>query len=145
VLVGQTVTVSLQMAPGGVEETVTVTGETPLVNTTSSTLAGNVDPRQVAELPVAGRNFMALTLLAPGSRTTDQNAIQPLPDRGREGDVREFQINLDGQQVTRDLGAGRQPQYSQDMIAEFQFVEGRGGVPVSQADSGEQAVLRQRD
>jgi len=125
VLVGQTVTVSLQMAPGGVEETVTVTGETPLVNTTSSTLAGNVDPRQVAELPVAGRNFMALTLLAPGSRTTDQNAIQPLPDRGREGDVREFQINLDGQQVTRDMGTGTQPKYSQDMIAELQFVANR--------------------
>lgn len=124
-LVGQAVTVDLQMAPSAQQETVTVTGEAPLVDTTTSTLGGNIDPRQVAELPVSGRNFMALALLAPGSRTTTENADQPLPDRGREGDVREFQINLDGQQVTRDLGFGNQPKYSQDMIAEFQYIANR--------------------
>ena len=53
------------------------------------------------------------------------NASQPLPDRGRSDDVREFQINLDGQQVTRDLGTGDQPKYSQDMISEFQYIANR--------------------
>lgn len=124
-LVGQTVTISVQMAPGGVAETVTVSAEAPLLNTVTSSLGGNVDPRQVAELPVNGRNFMALALLAPGSRTQTTNATQPLPDRGRAQDVREFQINLDGQQVTRDIGTGDQPKYSQDMIAEFQYVANR--------------------
>ena len=124
-LMGQTVTVNLQMTPGGVAETVTVSGEAPLVNTTTSSLGGNVDPRQVAELPVAGRNFMSLALLAPGSRTQTTNATQPLPDRGRAGDVREFQINLDGQQVSRDLGTGTQPRYSNDMISEFQYIANR--------------------
>lgn len=125
VLVGQTVAVDLQMALGGLSETTTVTAEAPLINTKTSTLGGNVDPRQVAELPVNGRNFMALALLAPGSRTETMNASQPLPDRGRSEDVREFQINLDGQQVTRDLGTGDQPKYSQDMIAEFQYIANR--------------------
>jgi hypothetical protein len=124
-LVGQAAAIDAQMKPGGVTETVTVTGETPLVNTTSSTLGGNVDPRQVAELPVAGRNFMSLALLAPGSRTAATNALQPLPDRGRAGDVREFQISVDGQQVTRDLGTGTQPRYSNDMISEFQYIANR--------------------
>ena len=124
-LLGQTITVSVLMAPAAVAETVTVAGEAPLINTASSALGGNVDPRQVAELPVAGRNFMALALLAPGSRTESMNASQPLPDRGRAGDVREFQITLDGQQVTRDLGTGTQPKYSQDMIAEFQYLSNR--------------------
>ncbi len=124
-LLGQTATIDVQLKPSGVSESITVTGETPLVNTTSSTLGGNVDPRQVAELPVAGRNFMALALLAPGSRTQTMNATQPLPDRGRAQDVREFQINLDGQQVTRDIGTGSQPKYSQDMISEFQYVANR--------------------
>ncbi|MEW5984551.1 MAG: TonB-dependent receptor [Acidobacteriota bacterium] len=125
VLVGQTVTINLQMTVSGVAETVTVTGETPLVDTTTSALGGNVDPTQVAELPVSGRNFMALAMMAPGARTTDMNATQPLPDRGRADDVREFQINLDGQQVTRDIGTGTQPKYSQDMIAEFQYIANR--------------------
>ena len=124
-LVGQTVTINLQMPPGGVAETVTVSAEAPLVNTTTSSLGGNVDPRQVAELPVSGRNFMSLALLAPGSRTQATNATQPLPDRGRAGDVREFQINLDGQQVSRDMGTGTQPRYSNDMISEFQYIANR--------------------
>lgn len=81
-LAGQTATINAQMRPSGVAETVTVTGETPLLNISTSTLTGNVDPRQVAELPVAGRNYMALALLAPGSRTATTNATQPLPDRG---------------------------------------------------------------
>ena len=125
VLLGQTVTIDVPMAPSGVAETVNVTGESPLVNTTSSTLGGNVDPKQVAELPVSGRNFMALAMLAPGARVSSTNASQPLPDRGRAGDVREFQLNLDGQQVTRDMGTGTQPRYSQDMIEEFQYISNR--------------------
>jgi hypothetical protein len=75
----------------------------------------------VQELPVAGRNWMALALLAPGSRTSSTNATAPLPDRNN-GEAREFQLNLDGQQISSELGAGNQPRFSQDSIAEFQFV-----------------------
>src|SRR4029077_18884514 len=48
-LVGQTAVINLQMAPGGVAEAVTVTGQTPLLDTKTSSLGGNVDPRQVQE------------------------------------------------------------------------------------------------
>jgi hypothetical protein len=47
ILVGQTVPVNMQMAPSAVQETVTVTGEAPLVDTTSSTVGANIDPRQM--------------------------------------------------------------------------------------------------
>jgi hypothetical protein len=120
-LVGQTRTVNLQLAPSTLQETVTVTGEAPLIETTTSKLGGNIDPAQVQELPVAGRNWMALALLAPGSRTSSTNATAPLPDRNG-GETREFQLNLDGQQVGSELGAGNQPRFSQDSIAEFQFI-----------------------
>ena len=124
VLVGQTANVNLQLAPSTVQETVTVTAEAPLLNISTSTLGGNVDPQQVEELPVAGRNWMALALLAPGSRTSSTNASSPLPDRNG-GEAREFQLNLDGQQISSELGAGNQPKFSQDSIAEFQFVSNR--------------------
>jgi len=124
VLVGQTVLVNIQMSLSTVAETVLVTGESPLINTTSSSLGGNVDPKQVQELPVAGRNWMALAMLAPGSRTSSTNAAAPLPDRNG-GEAREFQLNLDGQQISSELGAGNQPRYSQDSIAEFQFISNR--------------------
>lgn len=128
VLVGQTVTVNVQMTPSTVEETVTVTGEAPLLDVTTSSLGGNVDPRQVQELPVEGRNWMSLALLAPGSRTdpfaSGNAASAPLPDRN-DGEAREFQLNVDGQQISSELGTGGQPRFSQDSIAEFQFISNR--------------------
>jgi hypothetical protein len=123
-LVGQTAAINLQMSPSTVQETVTVTAEAPLLNVSTSSLGGNVDPQQVQELPVNGRNWMALALLAPGSRTSSTNAASPLPDRNG-GEVREYQTNLDGMQVTNSLGGGAQPAFSQEMIAEFQFISNR--------------------
>ncbi|MBM3818284.1 MAG: TonB-dependent receptor [Acidimicrobiia bacterium] len=123
-LVGQTIDVDMQMNPSTVQETVTVSAEAPLIEVTTSALGGNIDPTQVQELPVQGRNWMALALLAPGSRTTPGNQNNPLPDRN-DGEVREYQLHIDGQQVTQDLGTGVQPRYSQDSIAEFQFISNR--------------------
>jgi hypothetical protein len=119
-LVGDTARVNLQLSPGSLQESVTVTGESPLVDTTSSRVTGNVDPRQVAELPVNGRDFLGLTMMAPGSRV---NAIvdTPVPGNGN------FQINVDGQQVTQEIAGGGfgSPGYSKEAIAEFEFVANR--------------------
>jgi hypothetical protein len=126
-LAGQTVSVNVQMAPSTVQETVTVTAEAPLLDVSTSSLGGNVDPRQVQELPVNGRNWVQLAVLAPGSRINPSNPATvntPLPDRN-DGENREFQLNIDGQQVSGDIGAGGQPRYSQDSIAEFQFLSNR--------------------
>jgi hypothetical protein len=51
-------------------------------------------------------------------------AQAPLPDRNN-GEAREFQLNIDGQQVSADIGTGGQPKYSADSIAEFQFISNR--------------------
>ena len=123
-LVGQVMTVNLPMLEATAAETITVTAESPLLAISTSNLGGNVDPRQVQELPVNGRNWMALALLAPGSRTSSTAATAPLPDRNG-GEAREFQLNLDGQQISSELGAGNQPRFSQDSIAEFQFISNR--------------------
>ena len=70
---------------------------------------GNIDPQQVQELPVQGRNWMALALLAPGQPDDlDQRATTPLPDQDG-GDAREFQLNVDGQQVTRSSASATSP------------------------------------
>jgi len=127
-LVGQTASLNMQLGPSTLQETVTVTGEAPLIDLKNSAIGGNVDPKQVQELPVNGRNWMALALVAPGSRTdpfaSGTAAQTPLPDRNG-GEAREFQLNVDGQQVSADIGTGGQPKYSQDSIAEFQFVANR--------------------
>jgi carboxypeptidase family protein/TonB-dependent receptor-like protein len=109
-LLGQTAVVNLQMAPAGVAESVTVSGESPLIETTTSAIGGNIDPRQVAELPVQGRNWINLAMLAPGSRQVPnpgsrENSERALPDRNN-GETREFQYHVDGQQVTSEFGTG---------------------------------------
>ena len=124
-LVGTTASVDLKMTPSTVQETVTVTGEAPLIDLKNSSLGGNIDPKQVQDIPIAGRNWIALALLAPGSRTDAlSNSQTPLPDRNG-GEAREFQLNVDGQQVSADIGVGGQAKYSSDSIAEFQFVSNR--------------------
>src|SRR5439155_143789 len=112
---------NMQLAPASVQQSVTVTAQSPLIETTTSKLGSNIDPRQVQELPSQGRNWMSLALLAPGNRTNAQGAL-PVQDRA---DVREFQLNVDGQQVTSNLGTGAQARYSNDSIAEFQFISNR--------------------
>ena len=119
VLVGQQAVVNLQMAPSAVQESVTVTGEAPLVDTTTSTRSGNVDPRQMQELPLNGRNWMDLALLAPGSKRNEGG----IPDN-RQGYA---QINVDGQAMTALFGStgDDQPKYSRDAIAEFELITNR--------------------
>ena len=121
-LVGQTVVVNLQMMPSSVQETVTVSGEAPLLNVATANLGGNIDPHQVQELPVQGRNWMALAMLAPGSRMNSATAVVPNGGDRNGGEQREFNFSLDGQQVSSEAGYGSQPRYSQEAIAEFQFI-----------------------
>jgi hypothetical protein len=116
VQVGQQAVLNLQMAPAALQESVTVTGESPLVDTTQSNLGSNIDARQVQDLPVNGRNFMDLTLLAAGSK---QNFIAETP-------ASSFQLNVDGQQVTQLIATSfGQPRFSKDTIAEFEVITNR--------------------
>jgi len=123
--VGQAAVLNLRMALTSVQESVTVTGSAPLIDTTRSNLGTRVEPRQVQELPINGRNWMQLAILAPGSR---QTAVGDAPVSGAQGtDPGIYQLNMDGQQVTQTMAQSTfgQPRFSQDAIAEFQYVSSR--------------------
>ncbi len=60
------VNVDLSLSPGNVKETVVVTDEVPLVNTTSSTLGGTLSNKEINDLPLNGRNYENLLQLRPG-------------------------------------------------------------------------------
>ena len=51
---------------GQVTETVTITEEIPLVNTTSATLGGTLSNKEINDLPLNGRNYENLLQLRPG-------------------------------------------------------------------------------
>ena len=121
ILIGQTAAVDIQLSPSSVQETVTVTAEAPLVDTRGSTVAANIDPRQVEQLPLNGRNWMDLTLLAPGARRNEGGGMAQF----RQG---YSQTNVDGQQITINYHSQtdtEQPGFSRDAIAEFEVVANR--------------------
>ena len=64
--VAQEAVVNFTLEVGAITQTVAVTAEAPLVNTTSGSLGGLVGEQQVADLPLNGRNYVDLTLLQPG-------------------------------------------------------------------------------
>ena len=117
VLVGQNRTIPFAMQVASLSETLTVTGESPLVDISSSQVGGNVDRRQMEELPLQGRNWMELAMQVKGITA---NAVDTTPGvRDRQ-----FQLNLDGQEITQQVaGSGfGQPKFSREAIAEFQVV-----------------------
>jgi hypothetical protein len=58
--------VNFTLEVGGVEQTIAVTAEAPLVNTTSGAIGSLVTEQKVADLPLNGRNYIDLALLQPG-------------------------------------------------------------------------------
>ncbi|HWW14201.1 MAG TPA: TonB-dependent receptor [Candidatus Dormibacteraeota bacterium] len=54
------------LQPGNVSEVVIVSGEIPLLNTTSSTLGGTLSNQEINDLPLNGRNYQNLLQLRPG-------------------------------------------------------------------------------
>lgn len=62
----QTKTFNLPLKIGASATQVTVTGEVPLVETGEAKVSGHIDEKEVANLPLVGRNFMTLVVLTPG-------------------------------------------------------------------------------
>ena len=79
-----------------VAETVVVSSQAPLVDTTSPRVSGNIDRRQMAELPLQGRNWMELSLMVKGITANSIGNTPGVPDD-------QFQLNLDGQQISQRI------------------------------------------
>src|SRR5438128_2847486 len=65
--VGSRPLVDLQLPIGQAAETISVTGDISEVETTSSSVSSLVNQTQMREMPLNGRNFEQLILLAPGA------------------------------------------------------------------------------
>jgi len=64
--VAEDLRVDITLPTGQVSETVVVTDEVPLVDTTSSTLGGTLSNAEINDLPLNGRNYENLLQLRPG-------------------------------------------------------------------------------
>ncbi|MBI4442117.1 MAG: TonB-dependent receptor [Acidobacteria bacterium] len=69
--VGAEAVVNFSMSLGAVAETIEVTGEAPMVETTNATVSGLVDSRQMREIPLNARSFIELVPLTAGAAFVD--------------------------------------------------------------------------
>lgn len=67
---GQTIQVDMTLKPGAVNESVEVTAETSLIDTSSPTVATTLSTKEVTDLPNEGRNPYVLVTLAAGTVDT---------------------------------------------------------------------------
>jgi len=76
--VGQEAVLDITLQVGSNKQTVTVTAEAPLIDTTTSSLGGLVAQQKIEDLPLNGRNYTDLILLQPGvTQQTDEQAGTP--------------------------------------------------------------------
>src|SRR5215208_7163659 len=123
--VGNVLTFRIEMRVAGVAESVTVSAETPILETTRSQVSDTVDENAVRNLPVNGRNFINFALLTPGV-TTDVRTGD-ISFAGQRGTLNSLVVDgaddnntFFGQTIGR-TGSGRAPyQFSQDAVKEFQ-------------------------
>jgi len=73
--IGQTLTIDVTLKLGSLQEAVTVTAESPLVDTTSSKVGGNIGTDDLSELPAMNRNYFATVALVPGIQFAPSNQM----------------------------------------------------------------------
>jgi len=79
---GEKARIDFALAVGGVQETVTVVGDAPIVRAETASLGTVVENEQVVQLPLNGRLFIMLAAIAPGV-ALPPNSVLPRINGGR--------------------------------------------------------------
>lgn len=72
--VGNVASVDISLAVGGLEESVTVTGQAPLVDTQTNQVGANISQDELAALPISNRNWTMAVGLTPGVQVSQSSA-----------------------------------------------------------------------
>ena len=67
---------NIQLSVGVLAERISVTGDAPLVETSTNEMGGLVDQRRVVNLPLSGRNTLSLVSLVPGMENLQTGNLQ---------------------------------------------------------------------
>lgn len=133
--VSRDVRVDLKLQPGALTETMEVTAEGSLADTTDATLNGVLSNKAISELPVQGRDFQNLLELHPGVQRTPGGGFHSVTSNGNRPDDNNFFIDgaddndaYYGETVLNDAGIQGTPAsfLPLDAIQEFNTQESPG-------------------
>src|SRR5712691_691733 len=137
--------VDVQMPTGEVSEVVQVTQEAPLIEETKTEVGQAVTVKQLANLPVSGRNFVDLTLLTPrvlqSQRSSEGTAQQvwgvQFTQLSFAGLRNSFNILLlDGADATWHSANLLKSFYSLDSVREFKVIDGMSSAEYGRSMGG---------
>jgi carboxypeptidase family protein/TonB-dependent receptor-like protein len=124
--IGRSTTVDLLLEVGGLEETVTVTTQAPLVDVTSSEIGGNVTREDITDTPSVNRNYIEFLGLLPGivpNSSTISFGADTINVNGQNSASNNYMV--DGGNNNDDYlgqGFGSQARTALESIQEFQVL-----------------------
>lgn len=125
--VGRSVSVELTLSVEGLSEQVTVATTAPLIQTTTAEISDVIENREVVQMPLNGRNFMALAQLSDavvvppgGTRGDALGQAGQLPNVGGQRSGHNIYL-IDGSIVTDNLFNNLVVNPSVDSIEEFKI------------------------
>ena len=137
--VGQTLDVNMSLKVASVQESVTVTGESPMIETRSSSVGGVVDIQRIESLPLNGRQFANLAATIPGvglgfhSDPTKSSQFSP---QINGGNGRNVNYQIDGGDNNDDTVGGLLQAFPLEAIQEFNFVTQRFKAEYGRSNGG---------
>jgi hypothetical protein len=137
--VGQSLDVPMTMKVANMSETVTVTGESPLIETRSSSVGGVVDVARIENIPLNGRQFANLAATIPGvglgfhSDPTKSSQFSP---QVNGGNGRNVNYQIDGGDNNDDTVGGLLQNFPLEAIQEFNFVTQRFKAEYGRSNGG---------
>ena len=139
VSVGQTLSVDFTLQVAQVAESVSVSGASPLVEVSSSSVGGVVDVQNIESLPLNGRQFANLALTIPGvglgfhSDPTKSTQFSP---QIAGGNGRNVNYQIDGGDNNDDTVGGLLQLYPLEAIQEFNFQTARYKAEYGRSNGG---------
>jgi hypothetical protein len=135
-LVGQSLELPVKLEVAGVTANVNIgSTDVPLVELVRTQIAETVRPREIADLPLNGRNYLDLALLVPGVSPTNTGSNQRFAETSAvpgQGISVAGQRNLynsfivDGVSANDDAADLTGTYYSEEVIDQFQVVTSGG-------------------
>ncbi len=124
--VGRTAQVELKLEVGGVTEAITVTGESPLVDTTSQEIGGRISAQEFVDTPSFNRNFAGYLGMLPGVVATISATTFGADSISVAGqNVRNVNYTMDGSNNNDTFNGGNggaQARVPVEAVQEFQLL-----------------------
>ncbi len=137
--VGQNISIDMALRVAAVAETVTVTGQSPLIEATASSVGGVVDIGRIESMPLNGRQFANLAATIPGvglgfhSDPTKSTQYSP---QVNGGNGRNVNYQIDGGDNNDDTVGGLLQLFPLEAIQEFNMITSRSKAEYGRSNGG---------